>query len=206
MASLAKVLACLRHDEIPAQLHFSKTGIREFLLEGTRIAIPSALQPWPQAARRLAGISSFGFGGTNAHIIVEEAPTKSWPEGMPTRQRHILTVSARTESTLKNLAILFEKHLSEHPEDDLADICFSANAGRSHFARRLAVVAESKDEMRKALAAFTEGQSADSVVTERRCRMTWARKATGRAPRRSVWRRVVGRQRRASTVRHTTRV
>ena len=67
MASLAKVLGCLQHDEIPGQLHFTKLNPR-ISLAGTRIAIPSTPQPWPRAPRRLAGISSFGFGGTNAHI------------------------------------------------------------------------------------------------------------------------------------------
>ena len=167
MASLAKVLACLQRDEIPGQLHFSKLNPR-ISLAGTRITIPTALQPWPPAARRLAGISSFGFGGTNAHIVVEEAPAKSRPEGFPARPCHILTLSARTESAVKNLASLFEKHLSEHPNDDLANICFSANAGRSHFARRVALVAESKEQLRKALAAFVGGLSLDSVVTELR--------------------------------------
>src|SRR4029077_8804882 len=63
MASLAKVLVCLQHDEIPGQLHFKKLNPR-ISLAGTRIVIPNKLQPWPRIARRLAGVSSFGFGGT----------------------------------------------------------------------------------------------------------------------------------------------
>ncbi len=165
MASLTKVLACLQHDEIPGQLHFSKLNPR-ISLAGTRIAIPGRLQPWPPAARRLAGISSFGFGGTNAHIIVEKAPVKSRPEGLPTRPCHILTLSARTENAVKNLASLFEKHLAGHPQDDLMNICFTANAGRSRFARRVAVVAESREQMREALAAFAGGQPAVNVASD----------------------------------------
>jgi len=161
MASLAKVLGCLQHDEIPGQLHFTKLNPR-ISLAGTRLVIPSTPQPWPRAPRRLAGVSSFGFGGTNAHIIVEEAPARSRPEGLPSRPCHILTLSARTESAVKNLASRYEKHLAEHPEDGLADICFSANAGRSHFARRLAVVVESKEQLREALAAFAAGNPAES--------------------------------------------
>ncbi len=167
MASLAKVLACLQHDEIPGQLHFTKLNPR-ISLAGTRIVIPSKPQPWPRAPRRLAGMSSFGFGGTNAHMIVEEAPARSRPEGLPSRPCHILTLSARTESAVKNLASRYERHLAEHPEDDLMNICFSANAGRSHFARRVAVVAESKEQLREALAAFAAGQPAQSAVAELR--------------------------------------
>ena len=167
MASLAKVLNCLEHNEIPGQLHFSKLNPR-ISLAGTRIVIPSKPQPWPRAARRLAGVSSFGFGGTNAHIIVEEAPARTRPEGLPSRPCHILTLSARTESAVKNIASRLERHLAQHPEDDLMDICFSANAGRSHFARRVAVVVESKEQLREALAAFAAGRPAQSAVVELR--------------------------------------
>jgi acyl transferase domain-containing protein/acyl-CoA synthetase (AMP-forming)/AMP-acid ligase II/NADPH:quinone reductase-like Zn-dependent oxidoreductase/acyl carrier protein len=167
MASLAKVLSCLQHDEIPGQLHFANLNPR-ISLAGTRIVIPSKLQPWPRAPRRLAGVSSFGFGGTNAHIIVEEAPARSRPEGLPSRPCHILTLSARTESAVKNLASRYEKHLAGHPEDDLMNICFSANTGRSHFARRVAVVVESKEQLREALAAFAVGQPSHSAVAELR--------------------------------------
>lgn len=160
IASVAKVLACLQHGQIPGQLHFDKLNPR-ISLAGTRIAIPQAPQPWPPAPRRIAGISSFGFGGTNAHIVLEETPQKSRPEGLSNRPSHILTLSARTENALKNMASRFEKHLADRPEDDLIDICFTANAGRSHFARRAAVVAENKDQMREALASFLGGQSAE---------------------------------------------
>ncbi len=167
MAGLAKVLGCLQHDEIPGQLHFTKLNPR-ISLAGTRIVIPGKPQPWPRAPRRLAGVSSFGFGGTNAHIIVEEAPERSRPEGLPSRPCHILTLSARTETAVKNLASRFGKHLAEHPEDELIDICFSANAGRSHFARRVAVVVESKEHLREALATFAAGRPVQSAVAELR--------------------------------------
>jgi acyl transferase domain-containing protein/acyl-CoA synthetase (AMP-forming)/AMP-acid ligase II/acyl carrier protein len=167
MASLAKVLNCLQHNEIPGQLHFAKLNPR-ISLAGTRLVIPTKPQPWPRAPRRLAGVSSFGFGGTNAHIVVEEAPARSRPEGLPSRPCHILTLSARTESAVKNLAGRFERHIAEHPEVDLADICFSANAGRSQFARRVAVVMESKEQLREALAAFAAGEPAQNAVTELR--------------------------------------
>ncbi len=157
MASLAKVVNCLRHNEIPGQIHFEKLNPR-ISLAGTRLSISAAPQPWPPAARRIAGISSFGFGGTNAHVVIEEAPAVSRPEGLPGRPCHIFAFSARSESALKNLAERFEKHLADHPGEDLADVCFSANAGRSQFARRVAVVAETREQLQGALAAVAEGQ------------------------------------------------
>jgi phthiocerol/phenolphthiocerol synthesis type-I polyketide synthase C len=165
MASLAKVVGCLQHDEIPGQLHFKKLNPR-ISLTGTRLAIAAEPQPWPRAAGRIAGISSFGFGGTNAHIVVEEPPAVSRPAASPARPRHILTLSARTDAALKNHARRFERHLAEHPREELADICFSANAGRSHFARRVAIVAETRQQMVDALAAISEARPAQHSSAE----------------------------------------
>ena len=165
MASLAKVLGCLEHDEIPGQLHFKNLNPR-ISLAGTRIVIPTKVQQWPHAPKRFAGISSFGFGGTNAHMIVEQAPARLQPEGLPSRPCHILTLSARTETAVKSLASRYERHLAEHSEDDLMNICFTANAGRSHFARRVAVVGETKRQLRKALASFVAGKSVNKAPAE----------------------------------------
>ncbi|HWF12551.1 MAG TPA: SDR family NAD(P)-dependent oxidoreductase [Candidatus Acidoferrales bacterium] len=165
MASLGKVLMCLQHDEIPGQVHFSKLNPR-ISLEGTRLMIPSAPQPWPSSPRRIAGISSFGFGGTNAHMIVEEAPPRIRADGLPDRPWHILALSARTEGAVKALAGRFENYLTQYPDENLADVCFTANAGRSHFARRIAVIAENKEQLRKSLASFAAGQPDSRVVCE----------------------------------------
>ena len=161
MASLAKVVNCLQHNEIPGQPHFEKLNPR-ISLAGTRLSVAATPQPWPHATRRIAGISSFGFGGTNAHIVVEEAPAVSRPVGLPTRPCHIFTLSARTESAVKNLAARFDKHLADHPGEELADVCFSANAGRSQFARRVAVVAETREQLREGLAAVAAEQASNS--------------------------------------------
>ena len=79
-----------------------------------------------------------------------------------------LTLSARTEKAVKNLASRYEKHFLDHTEDSLADICFTANAGRSHFARRVALVAESKEQLGESLAAIAAGRQAPGVVAELR--------------------------------------
>ena len=162
MAGLAKVLLCLRHGEVPGQVHFTNLNPR-ISLAGTRLAIPTSVQPWPRAPRRLAGVSSFGFGGTNAHVVVEEAPARVRAKDLPVRPCHILTLSARTEGAAMSLASRFEKYLSDNPGADLQDVCFSANSGRSHFVHRFAVVAESKEELRESLAAFAAGRAEQGV-------------------------------------------
>jgi acyl transferase domain-containing protein/acyl-CoA synthetase (AMP-forming)/AMP-acid ligase II/acyl carrier protein len=165
MAGVAKVLASLQHNEIPPQIHFTKLNPR-ISLARTRISIPTTPQPWPRAPRRFAGISSFGFGGTNAHLVLEDAPAQSRPEGLPERPCHILTLSARTDSALKNLAGRMARHLLDHSADRLSDICFTANTGRSQFARRLALVVENSEHLREALSCVAEGRPADQAVAE----------------------------------------
>src|SRR5207302_7124849 len=77
VAGLIKVLLCLKYGEIPAQLHFEKLN-PHISLENTPLVIPRKREPWPAAAERprFAGVSSFGFGGTNAHLVLEEAPRR----------------------------------------------------------------------------------------------------------------------------------
>ena len=167
MAGLIKVVLCLQHQEIPPNLHF-KTLNPYISLAETPFAIPTQPQPWqikPNSSGengvelRLAGISSFGFGGTNAHVIVSEAPanTQIAPEieQKPIeRPWHLLTLSAKNEEALKASAHRYQQYLTEHPEIRLADVCFTANSRRSHFNHRLALVAKNELEMRQKLEDF----------------------------------------------------
>jgi myxalamid-type polyketide synthase MxaB len=160
IAGLIKVVLCLRHREIPAQLHLRELNPR-ISLNNTRIVIPRALRPWSPVGRRLAGLSSFGFGGTNAHVVVEEAPQKrrALSRRRMERSKQILSLSARSDNALRELAGRFEGHLADHPDESLPDACFTANVGRSHFPHRLAIVAENGEEVRKRLLAFVGGRS-----------------------------------------------
>jgi acyl transferase domain-containing protein len=154
IASLIKVVLSLQNGEIPPHLHLKKLN-PHFSLEKTRIIIPTTRTPWPSGERaRFAGVSSFGFGGTNAHVILQEAPQKSAVRHESERPPHLLTLSARTEGALKDLVKRFENHLETHKCDSLADICFTANTGRSHFEHRLAIIAGSLAELRDMLHAY----------------------------------------------------
>ena len=160
MAGLIKVLLCLKHEEIPAQPHFEELNPL-ISLEKTHLVIPSEPQPWPrQEQPRFAGVSSFGFGGTNAYLVIEEAPQHQSPPNEIERPLHLLTLSAKSASALKELAHRFEHHLAAHPDEALADVSFSANTGRLHFAHRLAATAESTSRLREQLAAFIAGGQA----------------------------------------------
>src|SRR5713101_3594008 len=120
VASLVKVLLCLKHGEIPAQPHFEKLN-PHISLEKTPLVIPSERQPWLAGEQsRFAGVSSFGFGGTNAHLILEEAPQRQPSHNEIERPLHVLALSTKSASTLKELARRFENHLATHPDEALA--------------------------------------------------------------------------------------
>jgi acyl transferase domain-containing protein/acyl carrier protein len=188
MAGLLKVLQSLKHQEIVPHLHLKQLNPL-ISFEGTPLAIPTDVQPWTVQGRRLAGVSSFGFGGTNAHIILEEAPSDDFglaiwdfrlgdisSEALPAvvresnghpnhpkskiqnlksieRPLHLLTLSAKTDRALQELAQRYDDFLASHPKLSLADICFTANIGRSHFDCRLAVVAKSAAQLQEQLKA-----------------------------------------------------
>ncbi|MBD2601502.1 MULTISPECIES: hybrid non-ribosomal peptide synthetase/type I polyketide synthase [Microcystis] len=168
MAGLIKVVLCLQHQEIPPNLHF-KTLNPYISLADTAFAIPTQAQPWrtkpPKSGengveRRLAGISSFGFGGTNSHVILSEAPVtvkNNQQNGQKLIERplHLLTLSAKNEEALKALVRCYQKYLADHHEIPLADVCFTANSRRSHFNHRLGVVARDRLEMLQKLENFS---------------------------------------------------
>ena len=163
VAGLIKVVMALRQQEIPKHLHF--TALNPHIeLDGAPLEIAAENRPWPRAeARRIAGISSFGFSGTNAHVIVEEAPVASErPAADVERPVHIVALGAKSERATRELAGRYADSLSGSP-DGLADIAFTANTGRTHFGHRAAVVAATATEAREALAAYAAGAAQTAV-------------------------------------------
>lgn len=125
--------------------------------------------PWPRGEKqRIAGVSSFGFSGTNAHLILAEAPELAPPtaEIIP-RSVHILTLSAQNQNALKQLADRYHQHIAANPSLRIEDICFTANTGRSHLKYRLAIVASSTSELLSKLATFTAAENGSEVFTGR---------------------------------------
>jgi malonyl CoA-acyl carrier protein transacylase len=158
IAGLLKVVLALQHEEIPPHLHFSQPS-PHIPWEHLPIMVPTTRLPWPAGGeRRIAGVSSFGLSGTNAHIVVEEAPRMAPAAAVVERPLHVLTLSAKTEEGLKRLAEQYESHLAAHPDLPLQDACFTANAGRAHQGRRLGLIAASTEEAREKLATFSAGQ------------------------------------------------
>src|SRR6185295_2923780 len=101
---------------------------------------------------RRAGVSSFGIGGTNAHVIVEEAPVEA-PSSVSHRPFQLLTLSAKTEQALDQAATNLLQHLRERPELNLADVAYTLQVGRTEFAHRRAIVCSDIEDAIAALAA-----------------------------------------------------
>jgi malonyl CoA-acyl carrier protein transacylase len=160
IASLIKVVLAMQHKVIPPHLHLKQLN-PHIASEQLPLVIPTELTPWETAdtePKRLAGISSFGFSGTNAHMVIEEAPGEEPAPPEVERPFHLLALSAKSETALAVLAGRFEHYLETHPSDSLADVCFSANTGRTHFEHRLALIIESSNQARQKLAAFALGK------------------------------------------------
>ncbi len=155
MAGLFKVVLSLQHGEIPPHLHFH-TPNPHIDWQKYAIQVPTEVTPWlltEATAKRIAGVSAFGMSGTNAHLVVQEAPARPLPIEQKDGQQpwHILTVSAKSENALKQLVSRYAKHLAAQSSLDLADICYTANTGRNHFVHRLSIVAASPAQLQSQL-------------------------------------------------------
>jgi acyl transferase domain-containing protein len=158
MASLMKVILSLQHQKIPPHLHFRELN-PDLAASAKSLKIPTSVIPWqPTEQPRMAGISSFGLSGTNAHIIIEEAPQLTVTPAEVDRPLHVLMLSAKSEAALHTLATEWESLLRNHPEMNFADLAFSANTGRGSFNHRLAIIAPSTAQASQNLAAFNQQQ------------------------------------------------
>nr|WP_322785848.1 hybrid fatty acyl-AMP ligase/type I polyketide synthase [Stanieria cyanosphaera] len=154
IAGLIKTVLCLQNQVIPANLHFNQLNPHINLAQ-TPIQIPNDLQPWQVEDKpRLAGVSSFGFGGTNAHVILQEADKQTQNSELIERPLHLFTISAKNELALQELVGNYAKFLQNNSDISLADFCYTANTGRTHFEHRLALVTESKDDLINKLINF----------------------------------------------------
>jgi acyl transferase domain-containing protein/NADPH:quinone reductase-like Zn-dependent oxidoreductase/acyl carrier protein len=184
VAGVIKVLLAMRHELIPPNLHFTapnpNMGSAIDLFE-----LPTAKRPWPRGSRpRIAGVSSFGFGGTNAHVVLEEPPTfaaREQASRLPSSSRteaangrvssstkaNILAISAQTEAALQELASRYMNLLRARP-DTVGDICYTAALHRDHLDCRAAVVGENIEDILAGLNAIERAEVAPNLRHGRR--------------------------------------
>jgi len=163
ITGLIKVILSMQHEEIPPHLHFNQMN-PHIDWGGMPVEIPVQGKQWRRGEkRRLAGVSSFGFSGTNAHVILEEAPAIERKLETDRRPVEILAVSARTEAALTALEDGYRKWLP-NTNSALGDICFTARAGRSHFTHRAAYFLKSEGRLPEDAFARGATESAPEVV------------------------------------------
>ena len=138
VAGLIKAVLALKHREIPPLVNFQRAN-RELELETSPFVASAQRRPWPtDGVPRRAGVSSFGIGGTNAHVVLEEAPAAS--PGTSPRTSHLIILSAKTASALEQRSSRLASHLKVTGAS-LTDVEWTLQSGRKHFAHRRIIVA-----------------------------------------------------------------
>ncbi|HEY3998505.1 MAG TPA: SDR family NAD(P)-dependent oxidoreductase, partial [Candidatus Xenobia bacterium] len=160
VASLIKVVLALQHEAIPPHLQF-KDPSPHIPWEQLPVQVPTGLHPWP-ADQRVAGVSSFGFSGTNVHVVVEEAPAQTVPAAELQRPL-LLPLSGRSTAALRQSAAEWADVLQS--SDTVGDLLYTAAVRRTHHPHRLAVVGNSAADLVAGLQAFAQGRSYPGLVS-----------------------------------------
>jgi len=148
IAGLIKVALSMKNAMIPSHLNFT-TPSPHIPWDQIPVKIPTSNHEWqPINGKRLASVSSFGFAGTNAHVILEESPRIPVSDkGKNKRPVYVLNLSAKHKSALNAQINQYAKYLDDHAHIQLNDLCATANTGRSHFVHRASIVASSKQDL-----------------------------------------------------------
>ncbi|HET9911808.1 MAG TPA: acyltransferase domain-containing protein, partial [Anaerolineales bacterium] len=159
IAGLIKVALSLKNAAIPPSLHLS-TRNSAIPWQELNVDIPTTLTPWPATREKIAGVSAFGIAGTNAHIVLAEAPQipqKKTPEDAA--DIHVLPLSAQTPVALRSLANSFVTFLNQEDAPTLHDLCYTMSCRRTHHAERLAVAGKSHQDLADQLSAYLQQQT-----------------------------------------------
>ena len=158
VSGLIKTILCLKKQKLVPSLHFNQPN-PHIDFENSPFYVNTEFKDWEvlEGQTRRAAVSSFGFSGTNAHVVIEEAPSQVKSQNVVERQIHLLTLSAKTEKALEDLVSSYQSYLETNPELALADVCYTASTGRAHFNHRLgAIASDSKELIEKLLGWKTQ--------------------------------------------------
>ena len=143
VAGFVKTVLALHHRALPPSLHFERPNPR-IDFAPTPFFVNTSLADWPGGGPRRAGVSAFGVGGTNAHVVLEEAPAP-YPSG-PSRRWHVVPIAARSEAALDRATTDLADYLDDHPDTPIADVAFTLQVGRRSGEHRRVTVCETLDE------------------------------------------------------------
>src|SRR5207244_1748770 len=122
IAGFIKLVLAVEQGEIPAHLHFTQLSSK-ISLRHQPVVIPTSMTPWPAwSERRIGGVSSFGFSGTNVHVVVEQAPARTVRASATEPPAQVVMLTARSEHALKSLAGSLDSHLGGKPSLALSDV------------------------------------------------------------------------------------
>ena len=171
VTGLIKAVLALRHEMVPPQANFSKLS-PHISLDGTRLSVPTTLTPWPSGPLpRCAAVSSFGVGGTNANVVVEEAPRMAGTATDGADSARILPLSAQNPPALRMLTESWVEFLQD-TSASAVDLCHTASIRRTHYDHRIAVVGRSKEDFNARLKMYLDqtvvpdGAAARRLVSE----------------------------------------
>ncbi|MDG4663078.1 type I polyketide synthase [Mycobacterium sp. 236(2023)] len=166
IAGVIKVILSLEHATLPKHLHFENPS-PHIPWDRLAVEVVTETRPWERNGKpRVAGVSSFGFAGTNAHVILQEAPEPTPRLDVPaeTSRSSIVPLSARTPAALVHIAEQYRSWLNAHPDATLADLSFTAGVGRAHLEHRAALVVDSRDSVVELLGALADDRPATGLV------------------------------------------
>lgn len=176
VAGLVKVVLALQARTIPKHLH-CEVPSPHIAWDEWPVVVPTQSTPWsPLNGKRIASVSAFGFSGTNAHVVLEEAPESLRASAPPAQLKAwLLPLSAADEKALRASARRLADALATHADESLGDVCFTEGVGRAHLSHRAVVSATNIVELRARLTAFAENGEADGVRASRLSRQDPAR-------------------------------
>ncbi|HTD53810.1 MAG TPA: SDR family NAD(P)-dependent oxidoreductase, partial [Silvibacterium sp.] len=160
--ALIKVLLGLKHRTLPPLAGFLRPN-PEFDLANSPFRVERTAIDWPENARgpRLAALSSFGFNGTNYHLVVEEYPAAASPSPRPARHPNVLLLSAQSRAQLNQFAGAIGTYLERHSDVPFEDILYTLRTGRRSHAVRLAIIAADRDRLARDLQNVAQGVDVD---------------------------------------------
>ncbi len=164
VAGFVKTVLALQHRQIPPTVNYDKPNPR-IDFENSPFRVATHLDDWENGHYpRRAGVSSFGIGGTNAHVILEEAPGR--PQSDKSRKLNLICLSAATDSALKQARRDLAAHLKQHPDINLTDVAYSLQTGRRAYNHRCALLSEKMEDDIEALTEFDGGTVRTFVAKE----------------------------------------
>jgi len=166
IAGLIKAVLSLRHRELLPSLHCNRPNPK-LDFEHSPFYVNTRLTPWSSEGPRRAGVSSFGIGGTNAHVVLEEAPTPPEDTSAGRRTSHLLVLSARSAAALDAATRKLAKHLRAHPELPLADVAYTLQVGRRAFGFRSALVCATTEQAALVLGGPAHPETRRNIVEQR---------------------------------------